>query len=32
MTKSKLPATAGDIAERHPDVWSAYSALGKAAA
>lgn len=32
MTKSKLPATAGDIAECHPDVWSAYSALGKATA
>lgn len=32
MTQSKLPATAGDIAENHPDVWSAYSALGKAAA
>lgn len=32
MTQSKLPATAGDIAEHHPDVWSAYSALGKATA
>ncbi len=32
MKKSDLPSTAGDIAENHPDVWSAYSALGKAAA
>jgi alkylhydroperoxidase/carboxymuconolactone decarboxylase family protein YurZ len=32
MSKSELPSTAGDIAERHPDVWAAYSALGKATA
>lgn len=32
MTQSELPSTAGDIAERYPDVWSAYSALGKATA
>lgn len=32
MTKPELPATAGDIADSHPDVWSAYSALGKATA
>lgn len=28
----ELPSTAGDIADRHPDVWSAYSALGEAVA
>ena len=32
MTDSDLPSTAGDIAERYPDVWSAYSALGEAVA
>ena len=30
MNDNELPATAGEIAERHPDVWSAYSALGRA--
>lgn len=25
-----LPGAAGDLAEQHPDVWAAYSALGKA--
>lgn len=28
----KMPGAAGDLAEQHPDIWSAYSALGKAAA
>lgn len=32
MSDTELPATAGDIAARHPDVWSAYSALGAAVA
>lgn len=27
-----LPGAAGDLAEKHPDVWSAYSALGSAVA
>ena len=31
MTKS-MPGAIGDLAERHPDIWSAYSALGKATA
>lgn len=31
MTKS-LPGAAGDLATQHPDIWEAYSALGKAAA
>jgi alkylhydroperoxidase/carboxymuconolactone decarboxylase family protein YurZ len=31
MTKT-MPGAAGDLASRHPDVWSAYAALGKAAA
>ena len=26
-----LPGAAGDLAEQHPDIWAAYSALGKAA-
>lgn len=30
--KKSLPGAAGDLAEHHPDVWKAYSALGKAAA
>ncbi|MCY4168006.1 MAG: hypothetical protein OXE82_06965 [Rhodobacter sp.] len=29
MTKT-MPGAAGDLAEAHPDVWSAYAALGKA--
>jgi len=28
----QLPATAGEIASEYPDVWAAYSALGKACA
>jgi hypothetical protein len=24
----KLPGAAGDLAKKHPDVWSAYSAIG----
>ncbi|WP_404379532.1 carboxymuconolactone decarboxylase family protein [Caenispirillum salinarum] len=28
----KLPAAAGDLAQKHPDVWKAYSALGEACA
>ena len=32
MKEPQLPATAGEIAERHPDIWDAYSALGEAAA
>ncbi|MDA3856941.1 MAG: carboxymuconolactone decarboxylase family protein [Roseovarius sp.] len=28
----KLPGAAGDLAKKHPDVWSAYSALGSAVA
>lgn len=31
MTKS-MPGAAGDLAEQYPDVWKAYSALGKATA
>jgi alkylhydroperoxidase/carboxymuconolactone decarboxylase family protein YurZ len=31
MTK-KMPGAAGDLAEAHPDIWNAYSALGKATA
>ncbi|MFX0544723.1 carboxymuconolactone decarboxylase family protein [Roseovarius sp. S1116L3] len=31
MTKS-MPGAAGDLAEKHPDIWKAYSALGKATA
>jgi len=31
MTKS-MPGAAGEIAEQHPDIWKAYSALGKATA
>jgi len=27
-----MPGAAGDLAEQHPDVWSAYAALGKASA
>lgn len=27
-----LSGAAGDLAEKHPDVWSAYSALGSAVA
>lgn len=32
MSQHELPSTAGEIAERHPDLWRAYSALGEAAA
>ena len=32
MKQTQLPATAGEIADRHPDLWAAYSALGEAAA
>ncbi|EKE44562.1 hypothetical protein OCGS_1400 [Oceaniovalibus guishaninsula JLT2003] len=28
----QLPGAAGTIADKHPDVWAAYSALGKATA
>ncbi|WP_371054631.1 carboxymuconolactone decarboxylase family protein [Rhodosalinus sp. K401] len=31
MTKS-MPGAAKDLAEQHPDIWRAYSALGKATA
>ena len=31
MTRS-MPAAAGDLADEHPDIWRAYSALGKATA
>ena len=31
MTKS-MPGAAGDLASAHPDIWKAYSALGKATA
>ncbi|MEX5516566.1 carboxymuconolactone decarboxylase family protein [Pseudophaeobacter sp. 1A09344] len=31
MTKS-MPGAAGDLAEQHPDIWAAYSDLGKACA
>lgn len=27
-----MPGAAGDLAEKHPDVWDAYAALGKATA
>ncbi|WP_074920822.1 carboxymuconolactone decarboxylase family protein [Sedimentitalea nanhaiensis] len=30
--KDDLPGAAGDLARQHPDIWSAYSALGAAAA
>lgn len=26
---AELPSTAGDVAERYPDVWDRYAALGK---
>ncbi|MDX1610090.1 MAG: carboxymuconolactone decarboxylase family protein [Halofilum sp. (in: g-proteobacteria)] len=32
MNKPELPATAGEIADRFPDVWTAYSALGESVA
>lgn len=32
MNDIELPSTAGEIADEFPDVWSAYSALGEAAA
>ena len=31
MTKS-MPGAAGDLAEQHPEIWSAYSSLGAACA
>ena len=31
MSKT-LPGAAGELAEQHPDLWSAYAALGKAGA
>jgi alkylhydroperoxidase/carboxymuconolactone decarboxylase family protein YurZ len=31
MTDS-IPGAAGDLAEKHPDIWQAYAALGKATA
>ncbi|TDL84783.1 carboxymuconolactone decarboxylase family protein [Meridianimarinicoccus aquatilis] len=31
MSKT-LPGAAGELAEQHPDLWSAYAALGKACA
>jgi alkylhydroperoxidase/carboxymuconolactone decarboxylase family protein YurZ len=31
MTKS-MPGAAGNLAEQHPEIWKAYSALGKATA
>ena len=31
MTKN-LPGAAGDLATRHPNIWSAYAALGEATA
>ena len=31
MTKS-MPGAAGDLAEQYPEIWKAYSALGKATA
>jgi len=32
MSEEQLPATAGEIAERYPDVWAAYARLGEACA
>lgn len=32
MTKKELPAAAGEIKEKHPDLWAAYAGLGAAAA
>ena len=32
MDRNHLPSAAGDIAQRFPDVWSAYSDLGEAVA
>ena len=29
-SSEELPATAGTFADAHPDIWEAYSALGKA--
>ncbi|SNS87225.1 carboxymuconolactone decarboxylase family protein [Antarctobacter heliothermus] len=31
MTKT-MPGAAGDLAEQHPDLWTAYAALGEACA
>jgi len=32
MAEEKLPGAASQIAERHPDVWKAFEALGEACA
>jgi len=32
MSKQDLPAAASRVAERHPEIWEAYSALGEACA
>lgn len=32
MSSLKLPGAAGDVANRHPDLWNAYTALGEACA
>jgi len=32
MMSKIMPGAAGELAEQHPDIWSAYSALGKACA
>jgi len=32
MIKKELPAAAGDIKEKYPDLWTAYAGLGEAAA
>lgn len=32
MTTHNLPSGAGDIAEQYPEIWEAYSSLGKACA
>ena len=32
MPKKDLPAAAGSIAERYPDLWKAYASLGKSCA
>lgn len=32
MSNVKLPGAAGEVADRHPDLWKAYTALGQACA
>lgn len=32
MNEERLPAGAGDLAKRHPEVWAAYASLGQACA